>query len=416
MNKNRKIKTLAKKISVVAASAAMATSALVAPAFAAGSNYTDTIEGVKTTTFDKYLVMDKQAHVPNSSFTYAVTAGPAKAFDVAGKTMEILAGITPEKVTMAGVGGDKTAPNTIEFKQGDVTEEGANALVKNYDNTTEKYAKKTATLDFSQVVFPEPGIYRYVITESGNNQAITNDADLTRVVDVYVHDKSDAMHKKLEIAGYVLHSNVNDAPTVNMDAPSGEFGSTGSYVSTKSQGFTNEYTTHDLTIKEEVTGNQASRDKYFKFTVNITNAVAGTKYDVDIAKADATVSKNAATLDEYEGKSNPTSITVGPDGNATADFYLQHGQEVKINGIADTTSYNWTQVEEDYKKDAAASVGYTDEIKASIKKDSKTSFKNTRNGQIPTGVIMTVAPFAVVTLVGGIGLVTMVMKKNKKDE
>ena len=47
------------------------------PALAAG-NYA-TIDGTKTT-FDKYLVMDKQAEVPNASFTYAVTAGKAKAY------------------------------------------------------------------------------------------------------------------------------------------------------------------------------------------------------------------------------------------------------------------------------------------------------------------------------------------------
>ena len=37
---------------------------------AAGTNYGATIEGEKTTTFDKYLVMDTQANVPNATFTY----------------------------------------------------------------------------------------------------------------------------------------------------------------------------------------------------------------------------------------------------------------------------------------------------------------------------------------------------------
>lgn len=52
---------------------------------ATGTNYGTTIGGTKTTTFDKFLVMDKQAEVPNASFTYAVTAGNAKAYDVAVK-------------------------------------------------------------------------------------------------------------------------------------------------------------------------------------------------------------------------------------------------------------------------------------------------------------------------------------------
>ena len=48
---------------------------------AAGTNYGAKIEGEKTTTFDKYLVMDTQANVPNATFTYAVTAGNAKDYN-----------------------------------------------------------------------------------------------------------------------------------------------------------------------------------------------------------------------------------------------------------------------------------------------------------------------------------------------
>lgn len=49
-------------------------------------------------------------------------------------------------------------------------------------------------------------------------------------------------------------------------------------------------------------------------------------------------------------------------------------------------------------------------------KDLITGYVNTRDGVIPTGVIMTVAPFAAVTLLGGVGAVTMVMKKRKSSE
>ena len=119
---------------------------------ATGTNYGTTISGTKTTTFDKFLVMDKQAEVPNASFTYAVTAGNAKAYDVAGKKFQVLAGVDADKVTMAGVGTDAAA-NTIVYKQGDETKNDANNMVKDYDSATEKYAQKTATLDFSKVQF-----------------------------------------------------------------------------------------------------------------------------------------------------------------------------------------------------------------------------------------------------------------------
>lgn len=404
-----------RKIAMAIMTATMIMSAV--PVCAAGTDYGTTIEGTKTTTFDKYLVMDQQANVPNASFTYAVTAGTAKAYDVAGKKFQVLAGVEAEKVTMAGVG--TTTANIITYKQGDTTKQDENDLVKNYDKDTEKYAVKTATLDFSQVQFTEPGVYRYILTESGNNQAITNDADLTRVVDVYVDDASavdedGTLNKKLKIAGYVLHSNADDAP----DVAAGEnMGSTGIYVATKSQGFTNEYDTSDLTFRKEVKGNQASHDKYFEFTVKITGAVKGTVYNVDITNADATSGSNAATITANTKKTNVTSFTVGADGTVTQKFYLQHGQEVKIQGIAKNTKYDVTENAEDYKPTPAGITNYTDDVNGTVAStDLKTSYLNTRDGVIPTGVIMTVAPFAAVTLLGGFGIAKLSMKKRRDDE
>lgn len=390
--------------------ASVMTMSMGAPVFAA--EYNTVIGGTATTTFDKYLVMDKQAEVPNASFTYAVTAGKAKAYDVKGKKFEVLAGVNADKVTMAGV-GTKTA-GTITYKQGDKTLNDENALVKDYDKETEKYAKKTATLDFSACKFTEPGIYRYIVTESGTNQGVTNDADATRVVDVYVNDASDGEGYKLTIAGYVLHSNADDAPDVSLGENNG---SAGSYAGTKSQGFTNSYDTSDITIRKEVSGNQASRNKYFEFTVNITGAVPGTVYDVDLSKADATTQSNAATIKDNEGKTNPATLKVGEDGTVTQKFYLAHGQEIKIQGIAKDSTYNVTENAEDYKSTAAGVTDYTDATNGTVvSTDLKTSYLNTRDGVIPTGVIMAVAPFAAVTLLGGVGAVTMVMKKRKSSE
>lgn len=408
-----KVKTFTPKVGAAIMAAAMMMS-LGTPVMAAGTNYGTTIGGTKTTTFDKYLVMDKQAEVPNVSFTYAVTAGTAKNYDVDGKKFQVLAGVDADKVTMAGVGAADAAANTIVYKQGDDTLNDEGQYVKDYDKATEKYAKKTATLDFSACKFTEPGVYRYVITESGTNQGITNDADLTRIVDVYVNDATtDEGGKALSIVGYVLHSNADDAPDVSMGD---DAGSTGAYTATKSQGFTNSYDTSDLTFRKEVSGNQASHDKYFEFTVAIKNAVPGTVYDVDIANADATSGSNAATIADNTGKTNPTSLTVGTEGTVTQKFYLQHGQEIKIQGLAKDTTYDVTENKEDYKSTAAGVKGYADAVKGTVvSTDLKTSYLNTRDGVVPTGVVMAIAPFAVVTLLGGAGIVTMSMKKRKED-
>ena len=421
-----------KKRTIAKTGATMLTMAMLlngTTVFAAGTNYGPEIEGAKTTTFDKFLVMDSQANVPNATFTYAVTAGNAKAYDVNEKKFQVLAGVDADKITMAGVGATDAAANSIVFKQGDGSDTHdttKDAYVKDLA-TDKKYALKTATLDFSKVLFTEPGVYRYIITESGTNQAITNDADLTRVLDVYVNDASTeadgTLTKKLTIAGYVLHSNENDEPDV---ASGNDFGSAGAYVATKSQGFTNSYDTSDLTLRKQVTGNQASRDKYFEFTLNIDKAQPNTKYDVVIDDADATSKANASTIEANAGQTNVTSITTDAQGKATQKFYLQHGQQVTVQGIAKDTTYALTENTEDYKSTANTAANPVVTIKTGtdsaevngtiVSKDLTTGYLNTRDGVIPTGVIMTVAPFAAVTLLGAAGMVTIKMRKKEDDE
>ena len=194
-------------------------------------------------------------------------------------------------------------------------------------------------------------------------------------------------------------------------------GSDGTDPDGKSQGFTNEYDTSDLTFKKEVSGNQASHDKYFEFTVTITNAVPGTVYNVNLSNADTTSKSNAATITENAGKTNPDKLTVGTDGTVTQKFYLQHGQEITIQGIAKDSKYSVTENAEDYKSTAAGVADYIAPASGTIESaDLKTSYLNTRAGVIPTGVIMTVAPFAAVTLLGAAGMVKIRMSKKREDD
>lgn len=388
-----------KKRGMIQALSAAALSAVMllaaTPALAAG-DYSTTIGGTKTTTFDKYLLMNKDANVPNVSFTYTVTAGTAATYKIDGKTFEILAGVDADKVTVTDQDA-ATAGSQLVFAPGDATSTDDNAHVTGFKKDIHKYATERATVDFSGVAFTEPGIYRYIITESGDNQGVTNDAHLSRVVDVYVEDASTDTEEKLEIASYVLH--VEDTGVDD----------------NKDLGFTNTYNTYDLTFRKEVTGNQASHDKYFKFTVKISGAVAGTKYDVDLTKAEAAPAPNDAT--KYDTMTNPAELTAGDDGTVTAEFYLKHGQEIKIMGLAKGTKYEVTEDEEAYISTPAVVTGYTGAVKneTGIEADVKTSYRNGREGIIPTGIMMAVAPFAAITLIGGLGAASILLKK-KKDE
>ena len=89
----------------------------VVPVFAAGSNYSETI-GTKTgiekyTTFDKYLVMDEGANVPNVEFAYAITAGAHINYSVENQVFEVLSGVDVDKVTITWDQANATTASSI---------------------------------------------------------------------------------------------------------------------------------------------------------------------------------------------------------------------------------------------------------------------------------------------------------------
>lgn len=367
--------------------------------------YKTELSGDPTTTFDQYLVMDQEANVPNVTFSYAVKAGTEKTYQMDRKTVTVLSGVDADLVSITG-----TADKEIACHPGDITSDDVNTFVKDYDETCQKYAKKTATLDFSACHFTEPGVYRYIITESGVNQAVSNDST-PRIVDVYIENAEDSetdgnvTTEGLKFAGYVLHSSADELPE-DMDE-------SGTAAGSKEAGFTNTYDSANLTIRKEVKGNQASHDKYFAVTASISDAVPGTVYTVDISKAQSVTDENAATKEENKDQTNVTAITTDENGAAEQTFYLQHGQEITINGLSTDTSYQVSEENEDYIPTDESVDGYSDPVSGVISgKDVNVSFLDEKNGIIPTGVKSISVP-VIAAGAGGAFLLTAIMKKRK---
>ena len=388
------MKKLAKKAAALIGVAAIAATS-AAPTFGAAEY--QKAKGPADVPFEKYLVMDKNAEVPNAKFGFEVTAGEATQYESDESVIEIFPGPDADKVTMTGVGSG-AEDFEIAFAPGDETASAENEMVKNYDPSTQKYALKTGSLDFSACEYSEPGAYRYVLTESGTNQGIENDAQASRVIDVYVVDDSDDSATKLKVESVILHSGAD------------------SLNSEKSQGFTNVYSTNNLTFRKEVEGSKASRDKWFEFTLDIEGAAKGTKYAVNLSGAAAASGANDATIEANSNKTNPTEIVVGEDGKAQAKFYLQHGQEITVLGLADGTSYSVTENKENYEQTPKGVKGYEDEVSGTMSGASvKTSYLNSKKGIIETGVNEKNAPYAAVGIFGIIGAAAvLIMRRRRK--
>lgn len=436
-----------KRITAALAAMALSASAMTAFTAAAVKGYEPVAGG--ETKFDKYFVMDDGDDVPSVEFEYTIAAGTAKTYTVKGETVEVYAGIDPEniKVNGAALTGGKFK---LAFSSSDATKKTAadNEFVKDL-GANEKFATKTAELDFSGVQFTEPGIYRYVITESDDAQpGVSFDDKLVRYLDVYVIDATaEGEDPTLEVKTYVLHT--EEEPIIETEGEEIEPATTSDGIEIpttedkKSQGFTNEFTSYDLVFSKKVTGNQGSKDKYFEFVLDIEGAVPGTVYTVSYnddgnasttdGDADETIpaNPNKATTVITADVEQPATITVGPDGKAQVTFYLQHGQKIAVRGLTVGTYYTITEEQEDYtpsystndpddKTNPKANVASNVDTANTdgINRDVKVDFTNEKKGNIPTGILLSVAAPAVIALLtlGGIALLAIRNRRRNAEE
>lgn len=422
--KNRQTKAI---LASLAACAAMTAS--MAPAAVAGTTYTP-VAGTSCN-FNKYLIMDSGDSVPNATFSFTVAPGTAISLDTASNgVMQVNAGVgTPTIADVTFAPGDTTATaagTNIDVARTNVERGGSAGDTVQLDSG-EKYATKQATIDFSGVKFDEPGIYRYIVSETASaahaTAGIVHDTDTDRVLDVYVTDDGTG---SLVVSGYVMHTDVGDV-AIGASMGSDDVAAAGDALDDKTDGFTNEFASKDLKIEKAVDGNQASRDKYFALTVTCTDVADADSYVVSLADdsdantndglADATSGSNSATKAANAGQSNPTTVT-GAQLKAGVTFYLQHGQSVVIRGLSPAAGYTVTEDAEDYisaVKSGDTNSGTIGTV-AGAKKMAVAGFTNTRDGIIPTGVLTAIGGVAGLTILGAGGAAVMKGKKREDDE
>ena len=335
-----------------------------------------------STTFVKNLVVDADTNIPDITFSYSMRRGTA--VPATDSNIEIL-------VSETGGGTIGTA----EFSNADTTNTIAGLPTdEDHSNPTtgKKYVQKSVSITLPNTSFTKPGVYRYEITEKTDNPlpGVTYDPDSIRYLDVFVvADESDVLH----VQNYVFRK---AATNIGLD---------GKYVSNpdeKSSGYINTLTQYDFDFSKTISGNQGDKNKRFNFTLNITGANPGVY----------PVITNGVT-------DNPTSITVGADGTATKVYSLTNGSTVKVVGL---NAGAVCTVEEDpgdytatHKLDTGGENSGPSQDAVTLDSDHSVAFTNTRNGIIPTGIIMTIAPFAIGICVFGAVFIFIICRKKRRS-
>ena len=334
-----------------------------------------------STTLVKNLVVDDDANIPGITFNYTIRRGTPQ--DATATTIEILESPLGGGSIGTAVFSNADTTNTIDGLPTDADPSNPTA--------GKKYAQKSVTVTFPVGTFTKPGVYRFVINETNNNlPGVTYDSNPTRYLDVFVVADDNNV---LSVNSYVLR----DAAT--------DIGTNGEYVEdpgVKSSGYTNRLTQYDFEFSKTISGNQADKNKRFNFTLTITGANPGV-YPVEA---------NDVT-------DNPTYITVGANGTATGEYSLTDGSTVKIIGLNAGAVCTVSENAEDYTAthslDGNEAVSGNSSGAVTLNSNHSVAFTNTRNGIIPTGVIMTIAPFAIGICVFGAIIIFIISRRKRRS-
>lgn len=217
----------------------------------------------------------------------------------------------------------------------------------------EYYAREATTLNFKNVTYHDVGDYYFLITqdssESGDLKQIIY-ATEPKVIRASVRYETDSNNDvvydtatnkpKFAPISYVLYDSVK----------TGE-GTSATYTaaSTKSFGFTSKYVTHSVELEANVDGNQALRDKYYKYHVEISNLIPGRTYLVQPSSTKAEITPSSQNTPD-----NVTSLTADTKGIISGDFYLKYNSTVTFPYLDYGASYVITD-----DKETLDSEGYT---------------------------------------------------------
>ena len=376
-----------------------------------------------TTKFEKEFAIPDGANMPNVEFEYAiepgtaVPVGPDNEIAIYEGPTATVDGVDYPFIANAVFPSDDNSTNNHDNKDGTVDP----------DDSTKKIYIDNATIDLTGIEFTAAGVYRYVINEKTAPDitevpGVTYEANTERYLDVFVfpgdHDNNPDTPDQLMVTEYSMTKNPsNFTKYYDNNQSKWVYTYTDPDARVKSSGYKNKLDTVDLEFAKTISGNQADTSKKFTFTLSITGANPNQEYLLDITGDNVII----ADVEGVGSHVTNGKITTDANGAYTGTFSLTAGDKVKVLDLPVGYSYTLSEDAEDYTSTGGTAAGFTDgtvgqdgTISASaINADISTGFNNARTGIIPTGVILTVAPFMIGLLLFGAVMMFMISRRRR---
>lgn len=263
-----------------------------------------------------------------------------------------------------------------------------------------KSCTKELEIDWSGVSIMEPGVYRWPVTKSFTDTDAADDPSNEKPSTyLFAHVIDNNGQLSVDTVG------LTTVKELNSKEGKGNFEDT--YP----------INTLDLSVSKTVTGNQGSREQYFKFTINL-NAPAAIDAIYPITGIDELVPATAY----HTAKTNPANVTL-EGGKATVELWLKHNQTAKIVGLLYGTSYTIVESENAGYTVTSAITGDTADTTAegptagdtSLTVDSIVAFTNNKEATVPTGIVLeSGAPIYGLLLAMGLAVVMFIGKRKEE--
>ena len=355
-------------------------------------------------------------NAPEITYTYTIGAGSSgkNVIDAAGIHVATKAGVDPDDVELTN---EETGDNTIVWDNTD-TLNASSTGVKNV---------KPLKIDFSDVEWPGAGVYRYVITETADEYVTSGVVDgtisNTRYLDVYVKDGTTA-DAPYVIYGYVLSTNDNDIvgdSTATDENSVAAAQKTEGFVEVSDDLTADSYYTFNFSVSKNLTNDSANLTHQFPFTIDLANTVV-TGDVLPIMTITGNATQTALTSAAIAGTWKPT---IADDG-IISYVGIPAGTTVTIHETNDVTgtTYKVTITGADTNPAAANIYTGSDSADAVINNGATAGAAATNNCDVvftnnlelisPTGVIVRIAPFALI-LLAGVVLFVIVRRRKVED-
>lgn len=356
------------------ATAMLATMAIV-PASAEGSEPTVDDSYIYATgsifTIEKNLFVPANVLTPDTTITFSVAVAQPSTNQQIGNI-----------VVEPGV------ENAVTMTSGADFDTETNVTETNADRTVTKNA--TFNVDISK--FNHAGIYKYTVSEVNSGYEGLTYATVSKDLYVFIENDASAANK-LKVA-YTMLTATGD-------------------TSKKDNSFDNKYgkdngnqdTIYDLSLTKQITGSAANMKDEFEFTITVNGNETGEKY----------ILQNGT---EYQiiTSGTPVKVNLGDDESVTIYGLSANDKYTIVEAYGDKVGYTTSATVNNAPYTFQDALTVKTAQNTTITSDQTVVYTNDKGSSAPTGIVMDIAPYAVLVVIAAAGCFIFLRKRHAKED